>query len=178
MLSCTRYRWFGKGLFLASAFAITYYIAREQPWFYVVPIAYVTNNVLYTRWIKHVVVLDAFTYAGHERNLAPVQGHAGFRLVRGDVRDEGLVAALFAEERIDTILHAVGYDRSASPSKREVYVDGLANVGVYQRSDYYHAAGVPIRQLLDRFIAACEAATKPNAKLRAAKEHLDNLGIK
>jgi nucleoside-diphosphate-sugar epimerase len=28
----------------------------------------------------------------------------------------------------DTILHAVGFDRSALPSKREVYVDGLRNV--------------------------------------------------
>ena len=28
----------------------------------------------------------------------------------------------------DTVLHAVGFDRSATPSKREVYVDGLRNV--------------------------------------------------
>ncbi len=29
---------------------------------------------------------------------------------------------------VDSVLHAVGYDRFASPSKREVYVDGLQNV--------------------------------------------------
>lgn len=29
---------------------------------------------------------------------------------------------------VDTVLHAVGYDRSAAPSKREVYVGGLANL--------------------------------------------------
>lgn len=28
----------------------------------------------------------------------------------------------------DTVLHAVGFDRSAAPSKRQVYVDGLRNV--------------------------------------------------
>jgi geranylgeranyl reductase family protein len=33
-------------------------------------------------------------------------------------------------------------------------VDGLASAGVYQRADHYHAAGVPLRELLRRFLAA------------------------
>lgn len=32
-------------------------------------------------------------------------------------------------------------------------VDGLANVGVYQRSDRYHARGVRLRELLENFLA-------------------------
>lgn len=52
-----------------------------------------------------VVVLDALTYAGNLASLAPVRDHAGFRFVRGDICDQGLVERLLREERIDTIVH-------------------------------------------------------------------------
>lgn len=48
-------------LFLVAAAGIVFLIARDHPWFLVVPIAYVANNVLYTHWLKHVVLLDAFS---------------------------------------------------------------------------------------------------------------------
>jgi nucleoside-diphosphate-sugar epimerase len=43
----------------------------------------------------------------------------------GDVVDPDSLRAL---PEVDTVLHAVGYDRSAAVGKREVYVAGLANV--------------------------------------------------
>ena len=52
-----------------------------------------------------VVVLDALTYAGNPANLDPVRGHDGLRFVHGDIRDRDAVAALFADERIDTVVH-------------------------------------------------------------------------
>lgn len=51
-----------------------------------------------------VVVLDALTYAGNLANLAGLESF-DFRFVRGDIRDEKLVAELLSEERIDTIVN-------------------------------------------------------------------------
>jgi dTDP-glucose 4,6-dehydratase len=52
-----------------------------------------------------VVVLDALTYAGNLTSLDSLQGHAGFRFVRGDICDTALVETLMREERIETIVH-------------------------------------------------------------------------
>ena len=49
----------------------------------------------------------------------------GVRPVVVDVLDRESLAALPA---VDRVLYAVGFDRSAGPSKRSVYVDGLRNV--------------------------------------------------
>ena len=49
----------------------------------------------------------------------------GVRPILGDVLDSVSLRLL---PTVDTVLCAVGYDRSAAPSKREVYVDGLRNV--------------------------------------------------
>jgi dTDP-glucose 4,6-dehydratase len=73
-----------------------------------------------------LVVLDALTYAGNRKNLAPVEnpggsgspgGAAGFRFVHGNICDGALVTALLREERIDTIVHFAAethVDRSIS----------------------------------------------------------------
>lgn len=54
-----------------------------------------------------VVVLDALTYAGNLENLTGLaQAYVGrYRFVHGDIVDEDLVARLFAEEDIDTVVH-------------------------------------------------------------------------
>lgn len=46
----------------------------------------------------------------------------GIRPLLGDVTQPASLEALPA---CDTVLHAVGFDRNAGPSKRDVYVDGL-----------------------------------------------------
>jgi dTDP-glucose 4,6-dehydratase len=54
-----------------------------------------------------VVVLDALTYAGNPRNLDGLEAACPgrYRFVRGDVCDEALVALLFREEQVDTVVH-------------------------------------------------------------------------
>jgi dTDP-glucose 4,6-dehydratase len=54
-----------------------------------------------------VLNLDALTYAGNPANLAGIaEAHPGrYRFVHGDIADEALVARLFAEERLDTVVH-------------------------------------------------------------------------
>jgi dTDP-glucose 4,6-dehydratase len=52
-----------------------------------------------------IVILDTLTYAGNLENLSHVleRGHVTF--VRGDICDEDLLAGLFREHRIDTVVH-------------------------------------------------------------------------
>lgn len=49
----------------------------------------------------------------------------GIRPIVGDVTRPDSLTNL---PQVDTVLHAVGFDRNAGPSKREVYVNGLQNV--------------------------------------------------
>ncbi|MEU4371845.1 dTDP-glucose 4,6-dehydratase [Pseudonocardia alni] len=50
-----------------------------------------------------IVVLDAFTYAGREENLAEVRGSYRLRVERGDIRDPGRVAEVLAGA--DLVVH-------------------------------------------------------------------------
>jgi len=52
-----------------------------------------------------VVVLDAFTYAGHAVNLEGLDRDPRFACVAGDICDRPLVEKIFADESIDTVLH-------------------------------------------------------------------------
>jgi nucleoside-diphosphate-sugar epimerase len=74
------------------------------------------------RWVERGDNVFALTRS--EQNAAALRD-LGVTPVLGDVTD---AASLQSLPECDTVLHAVGFDRSASPSKREVYVDGLSNV--------------------------------------------------
>ena len=52
-----------------------------------------------------VVVLDALTYAGNQRNLEGLKKQANFRFIQGDICDRVLVDTLLQEENIDTVAH-------------------------------------------------------------------------
>jgi dTDP-glucose 4,6-dehydratase len=52
-----------------------------------------------------LVNLDKLTYAGNPRSLADIEIDPRYRFVRGDICDGELVNQLFAEERIDTVVH-------------------------------------------------------------------------
>ena len=52
-----------------------------------------------------VVVLDALTYAGNLANLAAVQNHHAFTMVRGDIRTPHLAASLLRRHEITIIVH-------------------------------------------------------------------------
>jgi dTDP-glucose 4,6-dehydratase len=55
--------------------------------------------------IEALVVLDAFTYAGHRVNLAGLEVDPRFHLVEGDICDRATVEEVFAEHRIDAVFH-------------------------------------------------------------------------
>ena len=52
-----------------------------------------------------VVVLDALTYAGNEKNLASVAMLPTFTFVKGDICDTQLVASLLHQHQLNTIVH-------------------------------------------------------------------------
>ncbi|WP_027713847.1 dTDP-glucose 4,6-dehydratase [Desulfuromonas sp. TF] len=54
---------------------------------------------------SRIINLDKLTYAGNPANLAEVAGNERYRFVRGDICDGRLLDALFAEEKIDAVVH-------------------------------------------------------------------------
>ena len=52
-----------------------------------------------------VVVLDALTYAGNQKNLSSLDGRENFRFVHGNICDRPLIDTLLQEEEIDTVAH-------------------------------------------------------------------------
>lgn len=67
---------------------------------------------------------EVFALTRFEQNAAALR-ELGLSPILGDVTD---AVSLQTLPDCDTVLHAVGFDRAASASKREVYVDGLSNV--------------------------------------------------
>jgi nucleoside-diphosphate-sugar epimerase len=67
---------------------------------------------------------EVFALTRSEQNAAALR-ELGVSPVLGDVTD---AASLQSLPECDTVLHAIGFDRSASASKRDVYVGGLSNV--------------------------------------------------
>ena len=80
--------------------------------------------------VVRVVNLDALTYAGNPANLAGVAESqpARYRFVHGDITDEALVVRLFAEERIDTVIHL------AAESHVDRSIDGPA---AFMRTNFH-----------------------------------------
>ena len=52
-----------------------------------------------------VVNLDKLTYAGNPRNLAALDGDAGYRLLHADICDRDAVDRAFAEHRPRAVVH-------------------------------------------------------------------------
>jgi dTDP-glucose 4,6-dehydratase len=52
-----------------------------------------------------LVNVDSLTYAGNLRNLADIADDPRYRFVCGDICDAALMDRLFAEEKIDTVVH-------------------------------------------------------------------------
>ncbi|MBW2659211.1 MAG: dTDP-glucose 4,6-dehydratase [Deltaproteobacteria bacterium] len=57
----------------------------------------------YPDW--RVVNLDKLTYAGNLKNLQTVSESDKYRFVRGDICDAARVTGIFADEKIDTVVH-------------------------------------------------------------------------
>ena len=84
-----------------------------------------------------LVVLDALTYSGNVDSLRPIHDCPQFHFVHGDIRDTGLVAKLFAEEQIDTVVHFA----AESHVDRSIYApDAFLNTNVLGTHELLKAA--------------------------------------
>jgi len=52
-----------------------------------------------------IVNLDKLTYAGNPGNLTDVEKNSRYRFIKGDICDNELVRKIFAEEKIDRVVH-------------------------------------------------------------------------
>jgi len=52
-----------------------------------------------------LINLDKLTYAGNPGNLTDIENSPRYRFVKGDIGDADLVQKIFAEEKIDTVVH-------------------------------------------------------------------------
>ncbi len=52
-----------------------------------------------------IVNLDVLTYAGNLENLKDIEDNKNYRFVKGDIRDKDLVAQIFTEYDIDTVVN-------------------------------------------------------------------------
>lgn len=57
----------------------------------------------YQNW--RIINLDKLTYAGNLQNLQGILEGNSYRFVKGDICDTELIAALFEQEKIDTVVH-------------------------------------------------------------------------
>ena len=67
---------------------------------------------------------EVFALTRSEVNAQSLR-ESGIKPIVGDVTDPSKLTGL---PQVETVLHAVGFDRNADPTKREVYVNGLRNV--------------------------------------------------
>ncbi len=52
-----------------------------------------------------IVVLDALTYAGNIANLSGLEQNSDYYFTHGDIADTELLSSLFAEHKLDTVVH-------------------------------------------------------------------------
>ncbi|MCL2050992.1 MAG: dTDP-glucose 4,6-dehydratase [Lachnospiraceae bacterium] len=52
-----------------------------------------------------IINVDALTYAGNPENLEAVKDHPGYEFVKADICDKEKIAAIFAENDIDFVIH-------------------------------------------------------------------------
>jgi len=116
---------------------------------------------------------EVFALTRSEQN-AEVLRELGLSPILGDVTDAATLQAL---PECDTVLHAVGFDRTAAASKREVYVDGLSNVldrMAGQCGRFIHVSSTSVYgQQEGEWVdedSACDAETESGDICRAAEE--------
>jgi dTDP-glucose 4,6-dehydratase len=63
------------------------------------------RKVLGEKPLVRLVNLDKLTYAGNLENLRGVDENSRYRFVRGDICDQSLLAGIFQDEQIDTVVH-------------------------------------------------------------------------
>jgi dTDP-glucose 4,6-dehydratase len=101
-----------------------------------------------------IINLDKLTYAGNLANLRDIEDEPNYRFIKGDIVDVGFVNKLFAEERLDAVIHLAAeshVDRSITNPLEFVMTNivGTASLlnaarenwqGRYNETRFYHVS--------------------------------------
>ena len=81
----------------------------------------------------HIVNLDLLTYAGNLENLSDVEDAPNYSFVKGDIKDESLLAELFAQFDIQGVIHLAAeshVDRSIADPMAFIHTNVLGTVNL------------------------------------------------
>ncbi|MEJ7694625.1 dTDP-glucose 4,6-dehydratase [Daejeonella sp.] len=101
-----------------------------------------------------IVNLDKLTYAGNLLNLKDIENRANYRFIKGDIVDADFINKLFAEEKIDSVIHLAAeshVDRSISNPTEFVLTNVVGTVNLlnaariawkdeYGKHRFYHVS--------------------------------------
>lgn len=128
-----------------------------------------------------VIVLDRLTYAGHPQNLVGID----CQLVEGDIRDQELLAKLFATHRFDAVIHAAAeshVDNSISGSAAfiDTNVVGthrmLEAARIAKVAKFVHVSTDEVYGALgEEGIFTTDSPIRPNSPYAASKASSDHL---
>ncbi len=96
------------------------------------------------RDVERVINLDVLAYSGRRENQAEVEKESRYRFVHGDVADTELVRKVFAEERIDHVVHFAAeshVDRSLFAAKAFVKTNVEGTLALLEAARAAHAEG-------------------------------------
>ena len=131
-----------------------------------------------------MLVLDRFTYAGNEANLAPAAGHPRLRVVRGDICDAAAVGALM--EGVDLVVHFAAeshVDRSIAGSAEFVRTNVLGTHTLLQAA-VDHGVGRFVHVSTDEVYGSIARGSwpedhplRPNSPYAASKASSDLMAL-
>lgn len=131
-----------------------------------------------------VVVLDKFTYAGNEANLAPVADHPRLTVVPGDICDGPLLAALMA--KTDLVVHFAAeshVDRSIASAAEFVRTNVLGTQTLLQAAHdagvgrFVHVSTDEVYGTIDRGAWTEDEPLLPNSPYAASKASSDLMAV-
>ncbi|MER6382161.1 dTDP-glucose 4,6-dehydratase [Streptomyces sp. NPDC001250] len=131
-----------------------------------------------------VAVLDRFTYAGNEANLAPVADHPRLTVVRGDICDGPLVASLM--RGTDLVVHFAAeshVDRSIASAAEFVRTNVLGTQTLLQAAleagtgRFVHVSTDEVYGTIDRGAWTEDEPLLPNSPYAASKAASDLLSL-
>lgn len=102
-----------------------------------------------------LVNLDKLTYAGNLENLRDIDQDSRYRFVKGDICDEELVAQIFAEEQIDTLVHFAAeshVDRSISGPAEFIHTNINGTFTLLETARKAWLSASPLAPLSSRFL--------------------------
>ncbi len=136
-----------------------------------------------------IINLDKLTYAGNLLNLKDVEDKPNYRFIKGDIVDAHFINKLFAEEKIESVIHLAAeshVDRSISNPTEFVLTNVVGTVNLlnaarivwkdnYEKHRFYHVSTDEVYGSLgDEGLFREDTAYDPHSPYSASKASSDH----